>query len=184
MKFLKRLFVLALVLAAIYLVLALFGPKNYKVERSRIMTADKEAIWEQVSSFENWPNWSPWQEKDPTVKNKFTGEMGEVGARMSWVGDEELSGTGNMEITEISPISSFNYTLKFEVPFEMQSNGGMTLSNEEGKVKVTWYDEGDISFLMRPMMMFMDLDGQIGPDFERGLEKIDSVANSSLPSDN
>lgn len=179
MKFLKRLLIAIASLLGVYLILALFGPKEYTVERSRVMQAPKDAVWQQISSFQNWPNWSPWQEKDPSVENQFKGEKETVGSMMSWVGDPDLSGTGSMEITKLSREENIYYKLKFEVPFEMESDGGFELTEDGDQVKVSWYDHGNIPFLMRPMMMFMDLDSQIGPDFERGLEKLDSVASLS-----
>lgn len=178
MKFLKGLLIVFVTLAIIWFVLAFLGPKNYEVVRIKEINAPANVVWQQIYDFKNWPNWSPWQEKDPSVKNEFEGEAGTVGSKMSWVGDEELSGTGSMIITEAIPNNKLWYDLSFVVPFEMKSNGGFTLEENEGITTVTWLDRGDFSFLARPFMLFMDLDAQIGPDFERGLFKIDSLATA------
>lgn len=175
MKFLKGLLIAILTLVAIYFILALFGPSDYKVERSKEINAPVDVVYNQFSNFENWEAWSPWQEKDSSVKNTYEGEMGQVNSKMSWIGDEELSGTGSMTITAIEPNKSINYDLAFVVPFEMSSKGGISLEEKDGKTIVTWYDQGDIPFMMRPMMLFMDLDAQIGPDFEKGLANIDAI---------
>lgn len=177
MKIVKGLLWILVGLVAVFFILALIGPADYHVERSKVMNADAASVWSNISDFKKWTAWSPWQEKDPTVQNEFDGEAGTVGSKMSWVGNEELTGTGSMEISAIDPMKSVLYDLKFVVPFEMQSKGGFNFSEEEGKTKITWYDEGDIPFMMRPMMLFMDLDGQMGPDFERGLNKLDSIAS-------
>ncbi len=177
MKLLKGLLWIVVGLVAVFLILALIGPADYHVERSKVMNANSESLWSNISNFKNWEAWSPWQEKDPTVKNEFEGEPGTVGSKMSWVGNEDLTGTGSMEITAVDPMKSILYDLKFVIPMEMQSKGGINFSQDNGKTKITWYDEGDIPFMMRPMMLFMDLDSQIGPDFERGLNKLDSIAS-------
>lgn len=143
--------------------------------REKEMTASKEVIFAQISDFKAWDAWSPWKEKDPTIKNEFSGEPGTVGHTTSWVGDPDLSGTGSMKIIEIEENKMIKYELKFENP-EMQSVGGIELVESENGVMVKWRDEGDIPFLFRPMMLFMNLEDMIGPDFERGLVKLDSIA--------
>jgi effector-binding domain-containing protein len=176
MKFFKGLGIVIIALVVIYFILALLGPKSYYVERTREINAPAHIVWEQVSNFKNWEKWSPWIEKDPTVKNTYKGNLGEVGSVMSWIGDEDLSGTGSMEIISANPNKEINYNLSFIVPFEMNSTGGMTMTSEGDKTTVKWFDKGDFSFLSRPFMLFMNLDEKIGPDFERGLERIDSVS--------
>ena len=97
---------------------------------------------------------------------------------MKWVGDKDLTGTGQIAIESLSAPFSMRYKLSFLVPFEMSSYGGFDLSEEaNGKTQVSWYDTGNIPFVMRPMMMFMNMDKQMGPDFERGLFKIDSLCS-------
>jgi effector-binding domain-containing protein len=176
MKLIKGLIIVTISVIIIYFVLALLGPKNYLVERTREINAPAHIVWEQVSNFKNWEKWSPWIEKDPTVKNTYTGNLGEVGSVMSWVGDEDLSGTGSMEIISAITNKEINYSLSFIVPFEMNSTGGMTLVPEGDKTTVKWFDKGDFSFFSRPFMLFMDLDKKIGSDFERGLGRIDSLS--------
>ena len=175
MKIIKFLFKVALAMILIFFVLAFFGEKNYQVKRSIVINGSAQQVWEQVSNYSNWPNWSPWQENDPTVTNQFFGVPGTTEHSMSWIGDKDLSGTGNMKITSIDPNKSLDYLLTFEVPFAMHSDGGMTLTEKNGETILTWFDKGDIPFIMRPFMVFMDLEGQIAPDFERGLFKIDSL---------
>ncbi len=175
MKIIKFLFKVALAMILIFFVLAFFGEKTYQVKRSIVIKSNAQTVWEQVSNYSNWPNWSPWQENDPTVTNQFFGVPGTTEHSMSWIGDKDLSGTGNMKITSIDPNRSLDYLLTFEVPFAMHSDGGMTLTEKNGETTLTWFDKGDIPFIMRPFMVFMDLEGQIAPDFERGLFKIDSL---------
>lgn len=163
------------VMVALYFIIALFAPGDYRVERSKEMTVSPEFIYEQVSKFENWESWSPWIEKDPSATYSYSGESGTVGATSSWVGDPDLSGTGNMVATEMVANEKALYDLTFE-GMGMTSHGGFTLEAAGESVKVTWYDEGDIPFVWRPMMLFMDIEAKIGPDFEKGLVKIDSIA--------
>lgn len=178
MKLLISIFKILFVLAVIYLIAAMLGKSSYRVEREAVINAPQKLVYNQISIFRNWEKWSPWAEKDPSVKNTYEGPDGEAGAVMNWAGDKDISGTGSIKVEDSNPPNGFNYTLSFKVPFEMQSRGGFSLSSaSDEKTKVKWYDQGDIAFIFRPMMMFMDMDKQIGPDFERGLFKIDSICS-------
>lgn len=163
------------IIVALYLIVALFAPSSYNVERKKTMTASAEVIYQQIAVFENWDAWSPWAEKDPSIKNTRTGEPGTIGSKTSWVGDPDLSGTGSMTMTELVEFSKIRYDLHF-ADMDMTSHGGFDIAEGESGTEVTWFDGGDIAFLFRPMVMFLDLEGQIGPDFERGLTLLDSIA--------
>ncbi|MEO9532242.1 MAG: SRPBCC family protein [Crocinitomicaceae bacterium] len=174
-KWIFRLLKLVGVLAAIYLIVAIFAPSSYRVERSRDIAASPEVIFEQISIFENWDAWSPWGEKDSTMTSVRTGEPGTVGSKTEWTGDPELSGTGSMTMTELVEFVKITYDLHFD-DMDMTSQGGIDLKAGEESTTVTWYDGADIPFLFRPMVMFFDIEAKVGPDFERGLELLDSVA--------
>ena len=92
-KWIFRILKVAGVLVALYLIVALFAPGDYKVERERDYTVSKEILFEQVGLFENWLAWSPWAAKDPDAKYTTTDD-GAVGAKQSWIGDPDSVGTG------------------------------------------------------------------------------------------
>ncbi|MBK8956210.1 MAG: SRPBCC family protein [Saprospiraceae bacterium] len=179
MKFIFNLIKVAFAIAVIYIIAAFLGKSSYTVERETWIKAPQKLVFNQISVFRNWENWSPWIEKDPTVKNSYEGPDGDPGSVMNWEGDENKSGTGSLKIEAVNAPHSLNYLLTYKVPFEMQSRGSFHLTYEsEDKTKVKWNDQGDIPFFFRPIMMFMDMDKQIGPDFERGLYRMDSVCSS------
>lgn len=175
MKLLKRIIIILGVLIGLYLIVALFSPSSYKVERTREIAASPEAVYSQISVFENWVKWSPWQEKDPQIEYSLTGEDGTVGCIQSWTGDPELSGSGELEIIELVPNEKFVYELRMK-DWDMSSKGEIALTATEEGTSVRWSDQGGIPFFARPMMIFMDMDKMLGADFERGLERIDSLS--------
>lgn len=178
MQFLIRLLKILAVLIGIYMVAAFFGSSNYRVERKSTINAPQKLVFTQVSVLRNWNNWSPWAEKDPSIINTYEGTDGEVGSTLKWSGNEDISGTGQLSISAMDAPTSINYDLSFIEPFEMSSKGGFELTaDSESSTTINWYDEGDIPFLMRPIMFFMDMDKHMGADFERGLFKIDSVCS-------
>ena len=176
MKFLKGLLVVGLLLLVAFLVMGLLGEEGYKVERTKEVNAPIDVVFEQVSKFNNWDTWSPWKEKDPSATYTLDGEDGMVGTKYAWSGDEEITGEGSMTLTEIVVNEKFGYDLSFTAPWEMSSKGHFSFIDNGETTTVSWIDEGDIAFAQRPMMLFMDLDAMMGPDFERGLFKIDSLS--------
>ncbi|MDB9744111.1 SRPBCC family protein [Fibrobacterales bacterium] len=177
MKILKVIFVLALVVVVAYLVAAFVGPKDYKVERTLGMNVSQQNVWKQVSYFKNWRTWSPWVEQDPGVKHNISEIDGQVGTTNHWEGDPNSSGTGSMTITKMVDLQSMSYNLDFVIPFEMSSKGSISLEVKDNKTYMTWVDEADIPFVMRPMMLFFDIEKELGDCFDRGLFKIDSLGH-------
>lgn len=173
MKILKGIGVFILLLIAIYVVLGFFGPANYRVERSIEIEADVNVIFDQTTKFANWAAWSPWAAADPEAKYTIEKDEQAVGAVMGW--DGEISGKGSMTISEIVPNEKMTYSLTFVEPWVMSSVGGFNYTKEGNSIKVLWYDEGNIPFSQRPMMLFMDLEEMMGPQFEEGLANIKEI---------
>ena len=178
MKILKKISIAIAVLMAIYIILALIGPSNYKIERSIKIASAVENVYNQTSIYANWAAWSPWKKADPEAIYNIENDHQEVGASLGWKG--ELSGTGSMTTVEIVPNEKFNYELKFTEPWymAMTSSGGFTYEQDGDSVLVTWFDAGDLGFMSRPMMLFMDMEGQIGPQFEAGLEELKKICEA------
>ena len=154
---------------------AFFAPSSYRIERSKKIGASPEIIYEQLAFFENWENWSPWKEKDPSLKYSYQGETGFTDAVCIWDGDEKLSGSGSRVITDVNENSQVRYSQTYDER-EMDSDGGFSIIEGEFTTEVRWFVEWDVPFLFRPIAALNDLESQMIPDLERGLERLDSVA--------
>ena len=179
MNFLKGISKFILFLIAVYVFSAFFAKSNYNVERTRVMSASQKLIYTQIGILKNWENWSPWKERDPLVKFSYEGKDASNGAMMYWKGGEHTSGSGSIEIVQADPPYSMVYKLSLLESFAMSSKGSFILSAESSeRTQVRWTNHGELPFLLRPLMMFMDMDKEMGPDFERGLFKIDSICSN------
>lgn len=176
MKFLKGAGIVIVVLIVIYMILGLFGPADYRVERSIKIKATPAVVYNQTTKFSNWATWSPWAAADPGAKYSIKNEEQTVGSEMGW--DGEISGKGFMTINDLVPNEKMVYKLTFLEPWEMSSIGGFNYTQEDGMVNLVWYDEGDIPFTQRPMMLFMDLEEMMGPMFEEGLQNIKELCEN------
>ncbi len=178
MKFIKVLLKLLGILIIVYLISAFMAKSSYRVERSAVVNAPLTIVYNQLGMLRNWESWSPWKEKDSTLINTYHGIDGQPGAKVVWKGDENLSGTGEIEFSSVNPPYDINYYLTFTSSPEMKSFGSFQLREQSSdKTRVSWLNSGDIPFSFRPMMMFFDMESLMGSDFERGLAKLDSVCS-------
>jgi hypothetical protein len=69
--------------------------------------------------------------------------------------------------------------LRFLKPWESQSLGYINTESVGTGTKVTWGFSGENKFPMSIMMLFMDMDAAVGPDFEKGLAKMKTILESA-----
>jgi hypothetical protein len=175
MKIIKKIVWVLIVVLAIFLITPLFVGNTYHTERSVEIDADKAEVYEYMSNFGNFKMWSPWAELDPSMNVEVKGKPGEIGSSYSWKGNEEV-GSGIMTIQDMSE-NEIEIQLKFIEPFESVSTTRYIVSNLKEGTKVTWEMDGRMDYPTNSMLLFIDMDEQIGKDFDRGLQKLKSTLN-------
>ena len=88
MKFLKILLGLLIALILLVAILGIIAPNNYEVSRDVVINAPKNLVFDQLRTFKNNAEWSPWREMDPEMKTEITGVDGTVGSVYKWEGNE------------------------------------------------------------------------------------------------
>lgn len=157
------------VLLIVVIALMLIAPKSARVERSIVVNAPPDRTFQYLKSLKNFTSWSPWQEKDPEMEQGFRGTDGEVGSVNWWRGNKDV-GEGEQEVVRLVPDSEIGMQLRFVKPFKATNDAWLKLSPEsDGKTKVSWGFHADFKPPMNIFMMFMNLDKQIGSDYEKGL---------------
>lgn len=158
---------------AMIVILGFMSPRIARFERSTEINATPEKVFEQCNSLRNFVNnWSPWTEKDPNLKQTYSGKENGVGAMYSWDGDKKKVGAGTMEITD--SVLNRSVTTHIEFNGRGRADATWTIENISGKVKVTWdfvADNGNnpvARIFGRMMEKFM------GGDYEYGLKKLKS----------
>lgn len=172
-----------LLLSLVVLLLAFAGfvatrPAAFHVERSVTVQAPVATIEAQIVDFRAWNAWSPWVKLDPAMKKTFDGPATGVGAVYGWVGNDKV-GEGRMTITEHEPGARVGMRLEFLKPWEATSATAFAFAPEGAATRVTWTMDGTNDFLGKLMCLFVDMDKQIGGDFERGLASLRSVSEAS-----
>lgn len=148
------------------LVLLMSCKSDFAVERSIVIDAPNDIVWEQVKFFKNWESWSPWYADDSTMKMEYLGEDGNVESSYSWFGEE--SGSGSISNVGLTEGEELLYHTKFFEPWESESDGYVRLrQTEDGKTEVKWGFTGVNKGIAS---LFLNMDDLVGPDFEKGLE--------------
>lgn len=164
----KILLYLLLGLGLLVAILHFIAPKTYHVERKIVVSANIDTVFKSLCSLKDQQVWSPWGSKDPNMTIKYNGTDGQVGSTTYWIGNKEV-GEGEQEITKIEPTSYIETELRFLKPYESNSTGFFTTKRVAEGTEVTWGFKGNNTFPTTLMMVFMNMDKAIGPDFEKGM---------------
>jgi len=141
----------------------------YMVKRKTTVNAPANTVFPYVSSLQAMDAWSPWSQKDPNMVNTYEGTDGTVGAVNKWKSDVKEVGEGSQTITKIVPNKEMHTHLNFISPRAGESDVAIRLKEKDGKTDVTWSIRGENTFMEGLVMMFIDMEAAIGPDFEKGL---------------
>ncbi|MBN3033954.1 MAG: SRPBCC family protein [Bacteroidales bacterium] len=177
MKALKIIGIIILVIIAIILVGAFFMPAKIGLEKTVVINAATETVFEQVNCFRNWEKWSPW--KDTTMVYSYEGSACGMGSIQKWTitGKEEH---GTQTITQSEPGKFIRTEIDFGPQEMVYSNWLFDETGDDG-VKVTWTFESDApyplgrwfgQFLVKPM---------VARDYEKGLNNLKEMAENMPP---
>ncbi|HNR08997.1 MAG TPA: SRPBCC family protein [Saprospiraceae bacterium] len=178
MKALKYIGLLLLTLLALFLVLGLVSTKKVHLERTTLIKAPVSTVQDVVRRFSTQKAWNPWQEYDPEMKVTLEGEDGSVGSKYSWSGNKDV-GKGYQMITNIAP-DYVGSELVFEEPWSSKATIGMKLTEEDGATRATWSFDSETPFPWNAMNLFMNMDKLLGPDFEKGLNKLKTYIETEV----
>jgi ligand-binding SRPBCC domain-containing protein len=172
MKILKFVLKIIFGLVALCLIAALFISKDFNYQKSILIDAPVEKVWEHTNSLEGLESWSPWNDYDPNMKKEFHGQDGTIGAHISWESDHQNVGVGTQTIAKIVPPSYFETELVFMLPYESRAVGSVKLNKEGNQTNVTWSFSSKIPYPFNLTMKLIDMEGALGKDFKLGLEKL------------
>lgn len=170
MRFIRTVLIGLLLLAAAAAGLAYLLPRHVIVEREIVIDAPPEEVFRHVNSLQAFTEWSPWSDHDPDMVVTYSGPESGVGNVMEWTSDHPQVGNGRQEITEVIENESVRTALDF---------GGMgtaeawwLLDPVDGGTRVVWGLDADMGNNPVGRWMGLMMDGFVGADYERGLERL------------
>ncbi len=170
MTMLKKIFMGVLALTALLVLIGFLLPRQFKVERSLVMSSSAVAIYPLVAAPTNWQKWSVWFQRDPNILTTFSGSGQGKGAKWSWQSKQE--GNGQMEFVGEDSQRKLTYRLLL-ADKDMVSHGTLAFVRvDEATTNVIWTTEGDLGYnpVFRYFGLFMDR--MIGKDFEQNLAQL------------
>lgn len=174
-KYILFLLLIAIIGTAIYVAVQ---PNSFEVTRTRTIKAPAPVIYNNVIDFKNWEAWSPWVEREPSTVITLSEQTNGIGGSYSWT---DKDGAGTMKTTETIPNISIKQSMQF-AEFPASHVSWNFKANEDGSTDATWTISGeDLPFGFKAYTAFTGgMENEIGPDFERGLEKLDSVVQARM----
>ncbi|MGL5867400.1 MAG: SRPBCC family protein [Dermatophilaceae bacterium] len=148
----------------------------YTVTRSTTIAAPADRVRALLTDFHEWPAWSPWEGIDPGMRRTYSGAERSVGACFTWEGNRK-AGKGSMTITSDEP-ERVDIALRFDKPFRADNRIEFILGPAGGSTAVEWRMHGELSPVMRVFALVKSMDSLVGPDFEKGLAQLTSVAEA------
>jgi hypothetical protein len=164
---------------AVLAVLALAASKSdtFQVQRSASMKAPPDKIFPLINSLRAMNTWNPFVEPDPNIKLAYTGPESGKGAAHTWSGNSQV-GEGRIEITDASPPSRVAMKLDMLKPIEGHNTVVFTLEPKGDMTTVTWVMTGTRPFIGKVIGLVMNMDRMIGGQFEKGLAKLKTIAET------
>ena len=166
------------VIVVVFVVVVAMRPSEFRVTRTAPMSAPAPAVFAQVNDLHLWQEWSPWAKMDPEAKSTFEGPSAGTGAVFGWAGNSKV-GEGRMTITESRPNDLIRFRLDFLKPFKGTNIAEFTFKPEGNQTVVAWSMTGSYNFIVKAMSLFMNCDKMIGGQFEKGLEQMKSIVETS-----
>jgi len=177
MKTVKYVFFFLLIVVVVGAVYLATLKGDFDVNRSRVISADPEVVFNDLNDYKNWKDWGPWYEKDSTLIAIYTGNTVGVGGSYSWTSEQD--GDGSMSTLKAESPESLDQEIVFKTPFgDMKSEVYWRLEKVDEGTNVTWGMRGTISFFFR--YMTEDMEKDLGDMQDRGLELLDASIQKKI----
>ncbi|MCF7567789.1 GyrI-like domain-containing protein [Sabulilitoribacter arenilitoris] len=175
LKYILFLLLIGIIGTAIYIAVQ---PNEFEVTRTRTIKAPAAVIYDNVIDFKNWESWSSWVEADPDMTITLSDQTKGVNGSYSW---EDKDGVGTIKTTEATPHASIQQHMQF-AEFPPSDVNWNFKQNKDGSTDATWTISGkDLPFIFKMFSVLMGgMEKQIGPHYERSLEKLDSIVVASM----
>ncbi|RYY96666.1 MAG: polyketide cyclase [Chitinophagaceae bacterium] len=159
-------------LVGILLLIALFVPREYRVERSVVIAQPRDSVFSYVKYLRNQNDYSKWASMDPAMKKEFRGTDAQPGFVSAWKSEKSDVGSGEQTIKSIDGIGRIEYDLHFIEPFDAHADSWMLTEAEGTGTKVRWGIQGRMAYPSNLMLLCYDMDASIGNDLSTGLENL------------
>ena len=151
---------------------------DFELARSTTIDAPASTIYPFIADFRQWTTWSPWEGVDPDLKRTYSGADSGTGAVYEWAGNRK-AGEGRMEIIEATDPGKVLIDLQFLKPFKARNTTTFEIVEADGTTTVSWVMRGSLNLVMRLLGPLINMEKNVGGDFEKGLAALKSQAEAA-----
>ena len=175
MKFVLKLGVFLLSLIFLILIISLFVKKDFRVERTVSVERDISDVYDYLRYLEHQKEFGVWFKIDPKMESKLSGIDGEENAALHWSSDNENVGVGTMELSSLEENHIISQKLMFKEPMESEMTSSYELESTDGQTSVKWIVEGRSPWPFNFLLLFMNMDKEMGPDLDKSLTNLKGI---------
>jgi hypothetical protein len=180
MKVFKGIVLAVGALIVLALVVSLFLPSTFSVQRTDVVPGTVNAIYARFAKPRTWSEWSAWTtSKDPTLHYQYEGPDSGVGATMKWT--SKGMGDGRLTIVEAVPGDHVRYELRM-AGTDMSVHGLVRFEPAGGATRITWHDRGSLGSNPLYRLLTPVLDRALGGAFEQSFANLKRLAGNTVPS--
>ncbi len=177
MKALKIVTIILIVILAIFLIPPLFMPAELYVEKSQVLKAQPEVIWDQVNCFKNWDKWDYWHQ-DSTMTGYTEGPECGVGNKNIWKYKGSDDG-GSQTIVESREYEYIKTLLDFG-PMGT-ADAEIMLERADGGTLVTWNLRSKAAYPFVRWINAVMVKPEVEKSYEIGLKNLDELTMNMKP---
>ena len=170
----KRLFKYTFILSLSLIIIGLFLPTQYLINKSITIDAEPQTIHHWVKDFKHWSTWSPWEVVDTSFKMTYGNKTQGVGANLTWSGQ---SGSGELTVTQVNS-SGVQYNIIFN--HEHLATSSFIYKKDKNTTKVTWQVHGNNHAGLIAGYQVLLIQYVVAPSLELGLKNLKSQTEMNL----
>jgi hypothetical protein len=176
MRFIKLLFLSALVFGILIFLISLLLPSRAIVERSGVIDAPLSTVYTEINNLNTWPSWNPWAAPGVVDKIEYSSPASGQGAFYTWSGlQRERPVSGKVSIRESSPAKGVYYNLEFTSMKPMTGAFELKPAADGKGTAIQWRLETKLGMLPWWKLRGFLADRLTGPQLEAGLTNLKNI---------
>lgn len=132
----RRVAGILILIIVLFLVIIYFLPSSIHIEKSMILKARSEVVYDQLNHPNAWQKWASWIKVDPMISLTYHGPESSEGAAMEWNSKVPEVETGNIIIRSSQPPTRVHATIDFSNM--SSSENTFVLANTGNGTGITW----------------------------------------------
>jgi len=170
MNLIKKILLVFFTILTVLFILSVFLPSEYSIVRTSNVDCERDSVYKYLTDIDKLDDWFYITKRlDSTIVYKFNHDVQDGKYSVEWNG--ELMGQGMFQYTHFVENELIEFTLSFQNN-SVTKSGRINLKSNNGGTEIKWTDYGENGWNPVNRIFGLFIDGFLGPDMEKSLEKI------------